>query len=136
MGAIGGDITEITWNHETLGTGQFFPKAGEGNTLDLGGFRNNDDANQIDGSGQIIQQKNRVRGFVEVVCADDFRNREDSAKAVALAESEIEAEWTMTHVSGAVYKGKGIIVGDIQTDTNAATFSMKIATAKFKKIVG
>ena len=136
MPVLGGDITEISWQHPTLGAGQFFPKANEGNTMDLGGFRNNDDESQIDGSGELILQKNRKRGFFEVVCADDMRTREDSQKAVDLSESEEVAEWTITHISGAVFKGTGAIVGDIQTDTNAATFSMKIAANKFKKIVG
>lgn len=136
MPVLGGDITEVTWNHPTLGAGQFFPKANEGNTLDLGGFRNNDDDAQIDGAGELILQKNRKRGTIEIVCADDMRTREDSQKAVELAESEEVAEWTITHISGAVFKGTGAIVGDIQTDLNAATFTMKIAATKFKKIVG
>lgn len=136
MAVLGGDITEVTYNHPTLGSGQFFPKANEGNTMDLGGFRNNDDDAQIDSSGQLILQKNRKRGFFEIVCADDMRTREDSERAVALCESEQEAEWTITHINGAVYKGTGAIVGDIQTDVNAATFSIKVAAARFRKIVG
>lgn len=136
MPVLGGDITEVTWNHPTLGSGQFFPKANEGNTMDLGSFRNNDDDSQIDGSGELILQKNRKRGFFEILCADDMRTREDSLKAVELSDSEELAEWTITHISGAVFKGTGAIVGDVQTDLNAATFSMKIASAKFKKIVG
>ena len=62
MATTGGDILEVTYSHPTLGQGAFFPKANEGNTFDPGGFRNNDDVNQIDGAGELIVQKNRVRG--------------------------------------------------------------------------
>jgi hypothetical protein len=39
MAAVGGDILEVTYAHETLGSGTFFPKSGEDSTFDLGGFR-------------------------------------------------------------------------------------------------
>jgi hypothetical protein len=42
--AVHGDILEVTYNHPTLGSGVFYPKANEGNKFDPGGFRNNDDA--------------------------------------------------------------------------------------------
>ena len=131
-----GDFTEITYSHPTLGSGSFFPKANEGNTLDEGGLRNNDDANQIDGGGNLIVQKNRVRGSFEIVCANDMNTRNDVSKAKALAASPVSADWTISHTNGTVWAGNGTIVGDIQTDTNAGTFTLKVASAEFKKIVG
>lgn len=131
-----GDVTEITVNHPTLGSFVFLPKANEGNTLDLGGFRNSDDQNMIDGAGGLIVQKNRVRASFEVVCADDMNTRQDSDFAKQLAGSPEVGEWTLTHVNGAVYGGNGVVVGDIQTDTNAGTFTLKVAFGKLTKIAG
>lgn len=136
MPTTAGDVLEITYNHPTVGQGVFLPKANEGNTLDPGGFRNADDVNMIDGSGGLIVQKNRVRGSVECLCADDLNEREDSTTAKALAASSVPADWTFTHVNGSVWGGSGVIVGDIQTDLNAGTFTIKVAGAEFKKIVG
>lgn len=133
---VAGDFTEITYTHPTLGAGSFFPKANESNTLDEGGFRNNDDASQIDGAGNLIIQKNRVRGSFEMVCANDMNTRNDVAKAKALAASAVAAEWTISHMNGTIWSGSGHIVGDIQTDTNTGTFTLKVASAEFKKIVG
>ena len=68
MSVIGGDILEITFNHPTLGSGIIFPKAAEDSTFDLGGFRSNDDAAGVDGSGEMIDQSDRVEnpGFRNV----------------------------------------------------------------------
>jgi hypothetical protein len=63
--AIGGDILELTFNHPTIGSGVVFAKAGEDNTFDAGGLRTGDDANMIDGGGNMIQQMNRVRWSFE-----------------------------------------------------------------------
>ena len=49
-----GDITEVTFNHPTIGQGVFFPKANEGNTFDQGGIRTSDDASIISGSDYLL----------------------------------------------------------------------------------
>jgi len=135
--AVGGDITEITFNHPTLGTGIIFPKSSEDSTFDLGGFRSNDDANMIDGSGEMIDQLNRARPFVEVTVAWDMNTREDLEKITELNASPVLSDWTFTHVNGTVYGGTGKPVGDVQGNANAATFPLKISGGgTFKKIVG
>ncbi len=134
--AIGGDFTEIRFTHPTVGTGSFFPKANEGNTLDLGGIRTNDDANQIDGSGNLILQKNRVRGSFECLVANDANTRNDIDVACQLSESPELADWTISHISGVVYGFTGTPVGDIALDSNAATFTLKVAFTTAKKIIG
>ena len=58
--AQGGDVLELRVNHPTLGSRVFFPKSGEDNNLDLGGFRNEDDANMVTASGEAIVKKNFV----------------------------------------------------------------------------
>lgn len=132
--AVGGDILEITFNHETLGSGVIFPKAGEDSTYDLGGFKSNDDENMIDGSGNMIDQMNRKRWFFENVIAWDMNIELTVEKMQALMDSPVLANWTFSHVNGTVYSGKGKPVGDLQGNGNAATFTLKISGgAKLKK---
>lgn len=137
MGFVAGGFTEGTWNHPTLGTGVLFPKSAEDATLDLGGNRSADDANMITANGQMIDQMNYVRGSFEATIANDMNSNLEAEKMNALANSPVLADWTFTHISGAVYAGKGKPVGDIQANTNAATFTLKVAfTGKVSKIAG
>lgn len=125
--AVGGDITEITFNHPTLGSGTIFPKSAEDSTFDLGGFRSNDDGNMIDGGGNMIDQMNRVRWSFETTVAWDANVDETLEKLVGLASSPDQADWTFTSVNGTIYGGKGKPVGDLQGNGNAATFALKIS---------
>lgn len=127
MAAVGGDILEVTYAHDTLGSGTFFPKSGEDSTFDLGGFRGADDANMVDGGGRNIKQLNRVRWSFEVLVAWDAITDEDLEKLTALAESPIDADWTVSLINGAVYAGKGSPVGDIQGSGNSPSFTLKVA---------
>lgn len=134
--AVGGDISEISYNHPTLGSGILRPKSGEDNTYDTGGIRTSDDANMVDGGGTPIWQKNRVMGFFEVVVSNDQNTQEELDKVVALAADPVPAEWTFSLLNGTVYGGVGKPVGDLQGNINQATFTLKVAGAAFKKIVG
>lgn len=137
MGNVGGDILEITFNHPTLGTGILFPKAAEDSTFDLGGKRSNDDANMIDGSGAMIDQINLVRWSFEQTIAWDMNTREDVGRLSELAGDPVLADWTITHINGTVWGGKGKPVGDVQGNGNAATFTLKLGgSGRLKKIVG
>ena len=122
--ATGGDIIEVTYNHPTLGTNIFSPKAAEDSTYDLGGFKGNDDANISSGSGKNIRQLNLNRWFFEVVYTWEDGDLERMSD---LAGDTVEAEWTFTHKNGTVYRGLGSPVGDIQGNGNAATFTAKIS---------
>jgi hypothetical protein len=124
---VGGDIIEITYNHPTLGSGTIFPKSAEDGTFDLGGFRSNDDANMIDGGGNMIDQINRTRWSVETTVAWDMNVDETLEKLVALSGSPEQADWTFTHINGTIYGGKGKPVGDIQGNSNASTFTLKVS---------
>jgi hypothetical protein len=135
--AVGGDIIEITYNHPTLGSGTINPKAAEDSTYDLGGFRSNDEANGIDGGGNMIDQLNRVRWSFEVTVSWDMNVKTELEKLTDLAASPELADWTFTNINGTVYGGKGKPVGDLQGNGNASTFPLKISGgAKLKKIVG
>lgn len=134
--AVHGDITEITYNHPTIGSGVFYPKAAEGNTFDPGGIRTSDDANGIAGNGGLIYVKNRVRGFFEVMIENDMNTRNDAEVVKALSASPVEADWTVSVINGTVWSGTGKPVGDINPDVNAGTMTLKVAAPSFKKIVG
>lgn len=127
MAAVGGDILEVTYAHDTLGSGTFFPKSGEDSTFDLGGFRGADDANMVDGGGRTIRQLNRVRWSFEVMIAWDAITDEDLEKLTALAESPVEADWTISLINGAIYAGKGSPVGDIQANGNSPSMTLKVS---------
>lgn len=135
--ATGGDILEITYNHPTLGTGSWKPKAAEDSTFDLGGFRGNDDDNQVDGGGAKIRQLNRRGWSFEGVVAWDGNLTNELDQATRLAGDPVEADWTITHVNGTVWGGKGAPVGDIQGNGNTATMEIKLAGGdRLKKISG
>ncbi|HXP52166.1 MAG TPA: hypothetical protein VN922_19575 [Bacteroidia bacterium] len=124
--ATGGDILEVTFNHPTIGSGRFFPKAQEDSTLNFGGFRSADDKGMIDGGGNMIDQMNNNRWSAEMVVANDNLISLDLENAVALAQSPVLADYTISHVSGAIYSGKGKPVGDLDGNFNKATFTLKL----------
>ncbi len=127
MAVIGGDFTEITFNHPTLGSGIIFPKAAEDSTLDLGGFTENDDANMVDGGGNMISQLNRKRWSFEGTVAWDITDKKTLEKINSLCDSPVQAEWTFSHISGKVYGATGKPVGDIQGNGNTGTFKLKVS---------
>jgi hypothetical protein len=127
MAYVGGDILEVTYNHEIEGSGTIFCKSNEDGTLDPGGLRTNDDANSVTGNGRMINQMNRVLASFEGTIAWDMTDRDELAKLAKLAASPILADWTISSVSGAIWGGKGKPVGDIQGNTNTALIKLKLA---------
>lgn len=122
-----GDITEISCAHETLGDFFFRVKSGADFNLDLGGFVNNDDAQSIDGQGDSIIQKNRKRWSGEGTVIWDLVTRQDLKSLQDLADSPIEGTWTFASVTGAVYKGKGIPVGDLVGNMQNGEVPLKVS---------
>lgn len=125
--ATGGDITEITYNHPTLGNGVLYPKSNEDSNFDPGGFRTEDDANMIDGSGKPINKINRVRWSFEGTISNDMNVNQEAEKIKAMAGDPADAAWTFQHINGTVYAGQGRPVGDISFNGNAATLKIKIS---------
>ena len=123
---VGGDIIEITCNHPVLGEFRFQAKSNEAFTLDPGGLRSNDDANMVTGAGTMIDQVNRVRWSLEGPVAVDHESGNELENLPALAESSELGTWTITHVSGTIWTGKGKVVGDLNSDTNAASMTLKV----------
>lgn len=132
--AVHGDIRELTYNHPTIGNGVFHPKSAEGNTMDPGGVRSNDDANAITTTGIIIDSLSFVRGHMEIVIENDTDIRQDAEIVRSLAADPVPATWTVTMMNYAVYVGTGKPVGDIQPDLQAGTMGLKIAAPEWKKI--
>ncbi|HMI03725.1 MAG TPA: hypothetical protein VK541_14675 [Pedobacter sp.] len=124
---IAGDLTEIVCSHPTLGDFRFEPKANERFTIDRGGIRSNDDANSITGGGNNIDVMTRVRWSVEGPMAEDLVTDSDAEALNDLAGSPEPGVWTFTHISGAIYKGTGKPVGDMNSDTNTAQRTLKVA---------
>lgn len=124
---IGGDVLDLVCLHPTAGTFRFSPKANEAYTFNKGGIRGNDDANGVTGSGQTIRQLNRQRWSFEGPVAVDFISDNEMKGMDILAASPQEGTWTITLISGAVYKGKGAPVGDLNFDTNTAQMTLKVA---------
>jgi hypothetical protein len=131
MPAVGGDILEIVASHPTLGNKVFSPKANEGNTLDTGGLRTEDDADSVAGNGEPIFKINRKLGMFEVVVANDMNINKELEFAAALSGDPVPATWTITHVNGTIYSGSGKPVGDIQANMNDATFTLKVNGGPF-----
>ena len=127
MSFTGGDVLEITYNHPTLGSGSFQPKAAEEGTYHLGGMRNNDDANSVSSSGSNIRIMNNTRWFFEQTIAVDQNLAETQEKLAALAQSPVDATWTITHINGTVYRGNGAPVGEIDANVGNATLTLKVA---------
>ena len=124
---IGGDLLEITVNHPTLGNFTFATKSNESYTMDPGGKRSNDDAGMVTGNGSFIDQVNQVRWSFEGPLMADFDSGNEIDNLPALAESSELGTWTFSHISGAVWRGRGKCVGDIQIDTNTAQLTAKIS---------
>lgn len=125
MAAIGGEMLEVTCSDSLLGTFRFEPKVNESYNVDPGGYRINDDASQLGAGGNIIIQKNRVRWSVEGMITVDTETGETLNDITTLINSNGIQEWSFSHVSGSIQKGKGVIVGDVVPDFNTATVSLK-----------
>lgn len=124
---VGGDIIEITCSHPEAGDFRFSPKANESFTFDTGGIRNDDDSGNITGSGEQILKKNRKLWSLEGPVAIDFKSDYEGDSLRKLHESSEPGIWTITHITGVIWKGKGHPVGDISIDTNTAQATMKVA---------
>lgn len=124
---IGGDIIEIVCNHPTLGDFRFSPKANESFTFNPGGVVNNDDESGVTGGGQMILQKNRTLWSLEGPIAVDMLSDYERTNVRKLAESSELGTWTITHISGAIYRGKGIPVGPYSWDSNTVQATLKVA---------
>lgn len=127
---IGGDILELVCKHPQLGEFRFEVKANETFNVDPGGYRSNDDSNAISGGGTMIDQINRVRPSMEGPVTVDPISGNEQENLPLLAASPVPGVWTLTHISGTVWKMTGKPVGDLVADTNTAQIPLKVAGSK------
>lgn len=121
-----GDCVEITCNH--LGnTYRFYPKANESFNIDKGGIRGNDDMNQVTSNSQMMSQLNMARWAVDGPIAVDQISDAELSSLNIMAGSPSLGLWQFAMISGAIYRGTGRPVGDIATDGNAGTLTLKVA---------
>ena len=121
-----GDCVDITCVH--LGTTyRFSPKANETFNIDRGGIRVNDDASQVTSNGQIMRQLNRVRWMIDgPIAADSISGYEQNALNI-LSASPALGVWQFSFINGAILKGTGSPVGDIQLDSNSGQITLKVS---------
>jgi hypothetical protein len=122
----GGDILEIVCKHSS-GTFRYQAKANEDFTINPGGFRSNDDDDAVTGAGEMIDQINRKRTSIEGTIAVDFTSGNEETSLPALAASPELGVWTISVVTGTVWKIKGKPVGDLNFTTNNPQMALKIA---------
>lgn len=135
MPVVHGDILEVTFNHSVIGSGIFYPKANEESKYDLGGFRSEDDANGVDGGGNMIDKMSQSRWMFEVPISWDANDKETLEKLNALAASPISAEWGITSINGTVYSGTGKPVGELSGNGMNGTIQLKVSGGgKLKKV--
>lgn len=123
MGAVSGDIVEISFSNDVVGSATLYIKSGETVNFDTGGLRNEV---SVDGSGQPIIKKNRVPWMFEGPISWDMNTREDMEKLVASAEALTESTWEFTHINGSVYSGTGVPDGDLSGDVNEGTIPLTV----------
>lgn len=132
--AVGGDITEVTYNHPTIGQGVIYPKAGEDSTYNTGGFESSDEDSAIDGAGVMIDQLNRTRAFFKVTAVNDM-DVKTFETVKALSASPVQATWTFTVSNLHVYKITGKPVGAMEANANTSVFDLKVAGGVCTQIV-
>lgn len=127
MSVIAGFIQEITFNHPTVGSGVLFTIQDSDATIDTGGIRSADEMGGVDTGSRMIDQKSLNRWMVSCEISNSLTATQEAEKLAAIAASTEEAEFTFSHISGIVYRGKGQIVGDIAPNLTSAKMAVKFS---------
>lgn len=123
----GGDVLEVVCKH-SLGTFRFQVKGNEDVTINPGGLRANDDDDAITGAGEMIDQVNRKRPSFDIPnVACDFSSENETKNLPLLAASAELGIWTVSLVTGVIWKMKGKPVGDLNFTTNNPQMPLKVA---------
>jgi hypothetical protein len=81
----------------------------------------------ISSNGQMMSQLNRARWAVDGPIAVDQMSDYELESLNVMAGSPSLGIWQFAMISGAIYKGTGRPVGDVATDSNAGTLTLKVA---------
>jgi hypothetical protein len=139
MGVVGGDIREITCNHDdpAIGTRIFRVKQGADTSFDPGGLRTDDDKAGVDGGGRNVKKMTRGRWSVKTVITWDMNGVNELDALEKIAASILDADWTFEHVNGTVWAGKGTVVGEVEGNGQSAEIPIVFqGGGKLSKIVG
>lgn len=127
MSVVAGYIQEITFNHPTVGSGVLYTIQDSDATIDTGGVRSADEMGGVDTGGRMIDQKTLNRWMVSCEISNSLTATQEMEKMALIAASSQEAEWTFSHISGVIYRGKGQIVGDIAPNLTTAKMAVKFS---------
>lgn len=123
---IAGDILEIGYNNDDEGSGTFFCKANEDSSFQPGGIVSGDDEDMVATNGEMIDVMTRKRWNFECTLAWDMNDANTLTKILALQRSVKQTTFTISHISGAIYGGKGKPVGVHVGNGNQATIPLKL----------
>ena len=126
MAIIAGYFTEVFCQHSIVGNLKFDLKSGEDSEIDRGGFRIVDDENNRTSSGQLINQFENKMPYIQFTCGVDGDVEDYIQNLIKETPNELP-NWTLTHISGDVYAGIGVVVGDVKPNRNAGTLQIKVA---------
>lgn len=121
-----GDTIEVRYTHDDLGSGVFFCKAGEESSFDPGGYESSDDKNGVDGGGRMIDVMTRKRWHFSCPISWDMTVENELFILQDLMDSTKEADWTIDHVSGTIWAGRGKPVGEIPGNGGNGTIPLKL----------
>lgn len=127
MSVVAGYIQEITFNHPTVGSGVLYTIQDSDASIDAGGIRSADEMGGVDSGGRMIDQKSQNRWMVSCEISNAVNATQEMEKLAAIAASTEEAEFTFTHISGIVFRGKGQVVGDIAPNLTSAKMAVKFS---------
>lgn len=114
MSFKGGDIRQITWNNNTVGTGVFETQSGEDFVIERGGFRSEDDTSMVSSGGQMIDKQNRKRWKVTGPILYNSQVNNEQRTLSQLAAATEDTTFTFTLRDGTVLVGVGRPVGDFE----------------------
>jgi len=124
---VGGDILDIVTTNPDLPTHTWYPMATEAGSMSLGGNIVQSEVNGVAGGGsEMVYSRQGERAFFEVVCACDTAVRQDNVVWKNYQQSVSETTATITLNNGTIYKYTGMLVGPMEMDTMAATFTFRI----------
>jgi hypothetical protein len=125
MSVFGGSVQEISVSNPNVEPFFLFPLDGESNTLNLGGYRN-DENPPLDGAGRIIVTKKQLAGKYSGPVTNDMATSREYNLCVACAASTADTVFTFQMVNGEVFKGVGVITGDMDLSTDKSTFDLMV----------
>jgi len=128
-GIVAGDFKDVKVTSPTLGSRTLYFVSDTDGTVDMGGYRADDGANNIDGGGRPINKWKQTRWMVKGTVSWNMEdpNGDELSFAVACAQDPNQLNCTFTHVNGSVWVGTGVFTGDLQGSTKDGQFDITLS---------